>query len=141
MRPGCSAGRTSFSRCRRRACKGRSRRTSTCSHPTLPLTIPRTRTLPLTLTLPLKADLDLLYANARVLQLLGAATALAVRRNAPRLPSRNTSRSRPAGVVTAELSDVVATLRSAILEERLDLRSRQQRDATSTEGPASRVDE
>ena len=89
----------------------------------------------------LKADLDLLYANARVLQLLGAATALAVRRNAPRLPSRNTSRSRPAGVVTAELSDVVATLRSAILEERLDLRSRQQRDATSTEGPASRVDE
>ena len=39
----------------------------------------------------LKADLDLLYANARVLQLLG--------------------------VVTAELSDVVSTLRSAILEE------------------------
>lgn len=39
----------------------------------------------------LKADLDLLYANARVLQLLG--------------------------VVTAELSDVVATLRGAILEE------------------------
>ena len=39
----------------------------------------------------LKADLDLLYANARVLQLLG--------------------------VVTAELSDVVSTLRGAILEE------------------------
>jgi len=39
----------------------------------------------------LRADLDLLYANARVLQLLG--------------------------VVTAELSDVVGTLRGAILEE------------------------
>ena len=39
----------------------------------------------------LRADLDLLYANARVLQLLG--------------------------VVTSELSDVVGTLREAILEE------------------------
>ena len=84
----------------------------------------------------LKADLDLLYANARVLQLLGAATALAVRRNAPRLPSRNTSRSRPVGVVTAELSDVVATLRSAILEERLDLRSRRSERRRARKEPA-----
>merc|ERR1719454_1429401 len=39
----------------------------------------------------LKADLDLLYANARILELLG--------------------------VVTSELSDIVGTLREAILEE------------------------